>query len=75
MSFLKYKNIYFVPSFHNKIQFAFEVRKAFSEIKPDIVAIELPDIYYSDVIKAVEKKRKKKENKTKNKKKKEKRKE
>ena len=50
---INYKNIYFVPSFHNKLQFALEVRKVFSAIKPDIVAVELPDIYYSDIVQAV----------------------
>lgn len=52
-SLLIYKNIYFVPSFHNRLQFSLEVRRIFSEIKPDIVAAELPDIYYSEVIQAV----------------------
>ncbi|MFN8671219.1 MAG: hypothetical protein U0457_03940 [Candidatus Sericytochromatia bacterium] len=53
-SYLNYKNIYFVPSFHNKLQFVLEVRKAFSELQPDIIAIELPDIYYSEVIRAID---------------------
>lgn len=53
-SYLNYKNIYFVPTFHNRLQFVLEVRKAFSEIKPDIVVVELPDIYYSEVIKAID---------------------
>ena len=53
MSLLNYKNIYFVPSFHNRLQFSIEVRKLFSQIKPDVVAVELPDIYYSEVIQAV----------------------
>ncbi|MFN4152553.1 MAG: hypothetical protein ACK4IX_16550, partial [Candidatus Sericytochromatia bacterium] len=55
MSLLNYKNIYFSPSFHNRIQFCLELRKLFNEIKPSIVAIELPEIYYSDVILAVSK--------------------
>lgn len=50
---INYKNIYFVPSFHNKLQFCLETRKIFNEIKPDIVAVELPDIYYSEIIQAV----------------------
>lgn len=55
MSLLNYKNIYFAPSFHNRIQFCIELRKLFNEIKPSIVAIELPEIYYSDVILSVSK--------------------
>ncbi|MBC7474113.1 MAG: conjugal transfer protein TraB, partial [Candidatus Sericytochromatia bacterium] len=50
---LSYNNIHFVPSFHNRLQFSLEVRKMFSKIKPDAIAVELPDIYYSDVIQAV----------------------
>lgn len=50
---INYKNIYFVPSFHNKLQFCLETRKIFNEIKPDIVAVEFPDIYYSEIIQAV----------------------
>lgn len=53
-SILYYKNIRFVPSFHSKLQFALEVRKVFTEFLPDIVAVELPDIYYSEVIKALD---------------------
>jgi hypothetical protein len=53
MGFLQYENIYFIPSFHNKLQFSLEVRKAFSEIMPDAVAVELPDIYYSEILQAV----------------------
>jgi hypothetical protein len=55
MSLLVYKNIYFLPSFHNHLQFSIEVRKLFAKITPDIVAVELPDIYYSEVIQAVNK--------------------
>jgi len=55
MSLLVYENIYCVPSFHNKVQFCKEVRKTFNKIKPDIIAVELPDIYYSDIKQAVNK--------------------
>lgn len=43
-----------VPSFHNRLQFAREVRRVFNEFKPDVVAIELPDIYYSDLLQGIE---------------------
>jgi hypothetical protein len=53
MSLLQFGNITCVPSFHNRLQFAREVRRAFSQILPDIVAIELPDIYTSDILEGV----------------------
>jgi hypothetical protein len=54
MSALQFGNITCVPSFHNRLQFAIEVRRAFQEHLPDVVAIELPDIYYSDLVQALE---------------------
>lgn len=51
---LTFKNITCVPSFHSRMQFAIEVRNTIKKIQPDIIAIELPDIYYSDLIVAVE---------------------
>ncbi|PIQ28338.1 hypothetical protein COW36_04110 [bacterium (Candidatus Blackallbacteria) CG17_big_fil_post_rev_8_21_14_2_50_48_46] len=54
MSLLQFGNITCIPSFHNSLQFAREVRKAFQTLLPDIVAIELPDIYTSDILQAVE---------------------
>lgn len=47
---LQYGPIFCVPSFHNRLQFAREVRRAFAEIRPQVVALELPDIYYSDLL-------------------------
>jgi hypothetical protein len=40
---IQYQNVYVVPSFHSKIQFACEVRKLFFEIRPDVIAVELPE--------------------------------
>ena len=54
MSSLAYQNILCVPSFHGRLQFALETRQLFEDWKPDIVAIELPDVYYSEVIQALE---------------------
>lgn len=53
MSTLQYGSITCIPSFHNRIQFAREVRRVFAELKPDIVALELPDIYYSDLLQGI----------------------
>ncbi len=40
---IQYQNVYVVPSFHSKIQFACEVRKLFFDIRPDVIAVELPE--------------------------------
>ncbi len=50
---LRYKNIHCIPAFHNRIQFARQVREAFGELTPDVVALELPDIYYSDLLQGI----------------------
>lgn len=54
MALLQHQGIHCVPVFHNRLQFAREVRRAFDSLKPDVVAIELPDVYYSDVLQGVE---------------------
>ncbi len=54
MSELSWGPITCVPSFHNRIQFAREVRRVFGDLQPDVVAIELPDIYYSDILQGIE---------------------
>jgi pheromone shutdown protein TraB len=54
VSLLRWKNIRCIPCFHNRIQFARQVRLAFNEEPPDVVALELPDLYYSDLIQGIE---------------------
>lgn len=51
---LHYRNIHCVPVFHNRLQFALEVRKRFTASPPAIVAVELPDIYLSDVWRGID---------------------
>ncbi len=53
-SLLRWNNIRCIPCFHNRIQFARQVRLAFNEEKPDVVALELPDMYYSDLVQGIE---------------------
>ncbi len=53
MSQFQFKNIYAVPSFHAKIQFACEVRKLFFELNPDIIAVELPSSVKEKVIEGI----------------------
>ena len=38
---IRWRNIVAVPSFHCRVQFALEVRRAFAEARPDCVAVEL----------------------------------
>lgn len=40
--YLQYENLYGVPSAHFSVEFALKVRKAFFEIVPDVIAVELP---------------------------------
>ncbi|MHA1379801.1 MAG: hypothetical protein ACTSRG_15630 [Candidatus Helarchaeota archaeon] len=49
----QFKNIYAVPSFHAKIQFACEVRKLFFEIDPDIIVVELPESVREKIVEGV----------------------
>lgn len=51
---LHWKNIQCIPCFHNRIQFARQVRQAFNQLQPDVVALELPDLYYSDLMQGIE---------------------
>ncbi|NVM04773.1 MAG: hypothetical protein HWN67_20805, partial [Candidatus Helarchaeota archaeon] len=49
----QYQNIYAIPSFHSKIQFACEVRRLFFKIDPDVIAVELPEGVREKVIEGV----------------------
>ncbi|MGV3523040.1 MAG: hypothetical protein ACO1RX_02390 [Candidatus Sericytochromatia bacterium] len=51
---LRVGKIHCVPIFHNRLQFARALRQVFGELQPDVVAIELPDIYYSDLLQGIE---------------------
>ncbi len=50
---IKFKNIYAIPSFHSRIQFANEVRKTFFKIKPDVIAVEIPSALKEKVIEGI----------------------
>jgi hypothetical protein len=51
--FIKFRNIYVVPTFHSRIEFAKLVRTAFFKVFPDIIAVELPNNIQEEVIEAV----------------------
>lgn len=48
--YIKYKNIYIIPTFHSRLEFAKLVRKAFFMVFPDVVCVELPDNIRNEVI-------------------------
>lgn len=52
--YIKYKNIYIVPTFHSRIEFAKLVRRALFEVFPDVIALELPNNIRNEVLEAIE---------------------
>ncbi len=52
--YLKYKNIYIIPTFHSRIEFARLVRTAYFKVFPDVIAIELPDNMRDEVTEGIE---------------------
>ncbi len=54
LPFIRYKNLYVLPVFHQKIEFVKLVRKAFFKVFPDVIAVELPDNIKNEILEAVE---------------------
>ncbi|MFO7796244.1 MAG: hypothetical protein ACQERB_04700 [Promethearchaeati archaeon] len=54
LPFIKFKNLYVIPTFHFRIEFAKFVKEAFYKIYPDIIAVELPGNIKEEVIEAVD---------------------
>ena len=52
--YIKFKNIYIIPTFHSRIEFAKLVRTALFKVFPDIIAVELPNNVRDEVIEAIE---------------------
>ena len=52
--YIKYKNLYVIPTFHSRIDFARLVRKAFFEIYPDLIAVELPNNVRKEIIEGIQ---------------------
>jgi hypothetical protein len=51
--YIKYKNIYVIPTFHSRLEFAKLVRKAFFNVFPDVICVELPDNIREEVIEGI----------------------
>ena len=52
--YIKYKNIYIIPTFHSRIEFTKLVRTAYFMVFPDVIAVELPDNIRNEVIEGIE---------------------
>ncbi len=52
--YVKYKNIYVIPTFHSRIEFAKLVRTALFKVFPDVIAVELPNNMQDEVLEAIE---------------------
>lgn len=53
MSVLQHQNIRFVPSIHQRMAFAEEVRRAALEFRPEVIAVEFPDSLSSWIVRGV----------------------
>ncbi|MFX1366714.1 MAG: hypothetical protein ACFFCE_06195 [Promethearchaeota archaeon] len=52
--YIKFKNIYVIPTFHSRIEFAKLVRTGLFKVFPDVIAVELPNNVQDEVIEAIE---------------------
>ncbi|MFX1242337.1 MAG: hypothetical protein ACFFA7_13900 [Promethearchaeota archaeon] len=52
--YIKFKNIFVIPTFHSRIEFAKLVRTALFKAFPDVIAVELPNNIQEEVIEAVD---------------------
>lgn len=53
MSVLQHNNLRFVPSIHQRMTFAEEVRRAVLEFRPEVLAVELPESLSSWIVRGV----------------------
>ena len=52
--FIKYRNLYIIPTFHSRIEFSRLVRLAFFQVFPDVIAVELPDNIRNEIIEGID---------------------
>lgn len=52
--YIRFKNIYVIPTFHSRLEFAKLVRTAFFKVFPDVIAVELPSNVKEEILEAVE---------------------
>ncbi|MFX1417334.1 MAG: hypothetical protein ACFE9N_00270 [Promethearchaeota archaeon] len=51
--YIKFKNIYVIPTFHSRIEFAKLTRRALFQVFPNVIAVELPNNLQDEVIEAI----------------------
>ena len=54
LPFIKWKNLFIIPTFHSRIEFAKLVQKAFFNVYPDLIAVELPATVRKEVFEGIE---------------------
>ena len=52
--YIKFNNVYVIPTFHSRIEFAKLARTALFKVFPDVIAVELPNNIKEEVIEAIE---------------------
>ncbi|KKN30564.1 hypothetical protein LCGC14_0832840 [marine sediment metagenome] len=52
--YIKFKNVYIIPTFHSRIEFTKLVRTAFFKVFPDVIAVELPSNVKEEILEAIE---------------------
>ncbi|MFX1386515.1 MAG: hypothetical protein ACFE9M_04800 [Promethearchaeota archaeon] len=52
--YIKFKNLYIIPTFHSRIEFAKLARTALFKVFPNVIAVELPNNMKEEVIEAIE---------------------
>jgi hypothetical protein len=52
--FIKYKNLYVIPTFHSRIEFTKLVQKAYFNVYPDLIAVELPSNLREQIFEGIE---------------------
>ncbi|RLB35981.1 MAG: hypothetical protein DRH11_00950 [Deltaproteobacteria bacterium] len=50
----EWQNIRFVPILHNRMEFALEVRKQFTEFNPDLIAVEYPNTLREPILRGIQ---------------------
>lgn len=53
LNYLRYENLYVIPTFHSRIEFAKLVRTAFVNVFPDCIAVELPGNILDQILEGV----------------------
>ncbi|MHA1673308.1 MAG: hypothetical protein ACTSYI_06750 [Promethearchaeota archaeon] len=53
MGMITYKNLIVIPTYHDSLDFTYEVRRIFSQNIPDIIAVEFPDNLKTKILQGI----------------------